>query len=421
MTRASASLLALLALATAARAENWPQWRGPTANGISKETKLPVEWSEKRNLAWTLPMPGIGASTPIVWGDRIFLTSAESPNLLELLCVSTEGKLVWKKKVSTGNARFMKDEANMASASPTTDGKLVWCFFASGELACFDFEGKEIWSFNVQDRYGKFSIQHGIHTTPVLYEDKLFLTLLHANAHLLIALDKATGKEAWKVQRKTDAQGESKEAYTTPCLWREGDEMCLVILGCDYATCHKVADGTEIWRLTELNPKKNYSTAFRIISSPVVNDDLLVVPTARGLQVMGLKAGGMGNVGPGSPSELWRKAKGAPDVPSPLIHDGLVYLCGEQGFLTCLEAKTGKELYKERLHVSRYRASPVYADGNIYLTGRDGNFTVVRAGPRFELLATNSLPDEFTASPAISNGRIYLRGFKTLYAVELIK
>src|SRR5262249_22312590 len=173
-----------------------------------------------------------------------------------------------------------------------------------------------------------------------------------------------------------------------------------------------------IWRVGDLNGPK-YSTSFRIISSPVASPDLLIISTARGNgPVVALKPGASGRVKPGGEFEQWR-VKAAPDVPSPLIHDRLVYLGGEQGVLTCVDAKTGQQLYsKERLHPSRYRASPVYADGKIILTARDGTFSVVKAGRKFELLATNELPDEFTASPAISNGRIYLRGFRDLYAVQ---
>jgi len=407
----------LTAWATLAGADNWPQWRGAGQNGVSKDINLPAQWSNTQNIAWKLPLPGKGSSTPIVWGDRIFLTGSDGNDLV-LLCVATEGKMVWKRKVGGGNKAFKGDETNSASNSPSTDGRHVYCFFATGDLACVDFQSNIVWSFNVQDRYGKFSIYHGIHTTPVLHEDRLYLTLLHSNAHWVIALDKTTGKEVWKHHRPTDAQGESEQCYTTPLVWNDGKTTSIVVVGCDYATGHRLTDGGEIWRVGELNPKSKYSTAFRIIGSPVAAQDLLIISTARGNgPVVALKPGARGAVKPGGEYEQWR-VKAAPDVPSPLIHDGLVYLCGESGVLTCVDAKTGEQVYKERLHVSRYRASPVYADGKIYLTGRDGNFSVVKAGRKFELLATNELPDEFTASPAISNGRIYLRGFKSLYAVE---
>jgi outer membrane protein assembly factor BamB len=403
---------------TAARAENWPSWRGPDNNGISPETRLPAEWSEKKNLAWKLPMPGKAGSTPVIWGDRIFLTSADN-NDLALLCVGTDGKLLWKRKIARAvRLAIKRDEANEASASPSTDGKHVYAFVGSNDVACFDFAGNEVWKFNLQDRYGKFRIQHGLHSTPLLHENRLYLSLLHSGGHWVIALDKATGKEVWKVARQTDARSESKEAYTSPCLWQNGKEACLVVLGCDYTTGHRLSDGAEIWRLGDLNPRDRYDSAFRIISSPVATPELLVVPTARGATVVALKPGAAGSITAGSRFEQWRKPKGAPDVPSPLIYGGQVYLCRENGVLLCLDTKTGQELYNERIHSSRYRASPVGADGKVYLTARDGTFHVVKAGPRYELLATNTLPDEFTASPAIANGRIYLRGFRALYAIQ---
>ena len=258
----------------------------------------------------------------------------------------------------------------------------------------------------------------GLHTTPVVHGKHIYLSLQHSNGHWVVALDKLTGDEAWKVERKTDATDESMEAYASPCLWNDGKETQLVVLGADYATGHRLSDGAEIWRLADLNPKEKYHNAFRIIASPAASRDALVVPTCRGLMVAAVKPGASGLIKTGGSGELWRKAKGSPDVPSPLIHDGLVYLCRENGVLQCWEAATGKELYAGRLHASRYRASPVLVDGKLIITARDGAFSIVNAGPKFELARTNTLADVFTASPAISGGRLYLRGFEKLYAVD---
>lgn len=407
-----------LLLSPAVRAEDWPFWRGPERNGISSETKLPLAWGDGKNIAWKLALPGKGGSTPIVWKERIFLTSAEGNDLV-LLCVGTDGKQQWKRTIAPAVRLVIKyDEANEASASPSTDGKHVFVFVGSGHLACFDFDGNEVWKFNVQEKYGKFDIQHGVHVTPLLEGDRLFLNLLHGNGQWVLAFDKATGKEVWKFDRVSDAKGESREAYASPVLWRNDKETCLVVLGSDYTTGHRLSDGKELWRLGELNPKTKYSTALRIIATPVASPELLLVPTARGGIVVALKPGASGAVQPGSPFEVWRTAKGSPDVPSPLIDKGLVYLPRENGVLICVDAQTGKEYYQERLHPDRYRASPVLADGKLYLTARDGTFSVVKAGSKFELLATSTLPEEFTASPAISGGRIYLRGFRHLYAIQ---
>lgn len=410
------SCAVLVVTAAVALPDNWPGWRGPEQTGFSKDTDLPTVWSETKNIAWKLPMPGIGGSTPAVWNDRIFVTSAAGNDLV-LLCISTGGKELWRKPVGTVKRAIIKgDEANEASNSPSTDGKHVWAFFGSGDLACFDMDGNEVWKFNVQKDYGKFSIQHGIHTTPLLYGDRLYLSLLHANAHWVIALDKNTGKEIWKINRKTDAKGESLEAYTSPCMWTSGKDSYLVVTGCDNTTAHRLEDGSEVWRLADLNIKS--SSAFRIVASPVPTPDLIFVPTARGTVFVAVKADAKGTIKAGSEFEQWRKTKGSPDVPSPAFHDGLLYVCSEAGMLACWDAKSGKEFYNERLHGSRYRATPVCGDGKVYLCARDGVFSVVKMGPKYELLASNELNDVFTASPAISGNRIYVRGFKSLYAIQ---
>lgn len=255
------------------------------------------------------------------------------------------------------------------------------------------------------------------YTTP--HEGRLYLSLLHSGGHVVLALDAATGKEVWKITRETDATNENEHAYASPFLWQNDKQAYLVVHGNDYTTAHRLEDGSEIWRLGGLNPKAKYHPTLRLIASPAVSPDLIVVPTAKNGPVVAIKPDATGTIGPESPYECWRLPKNTPDVPCPLIHDGLVYLCRENGVLMCLEAKTGRELYQERLKSDRYRASPVYADGKIYCIARGGTVSVVKAGPKFELLASNPLPDIITASPVVSGGRIYLRGFEHLYAFSV--
>lgn len=411
-----AACAVLLAVSAVALADNWPQWRGPTNDGICKETGLPVTWGDGRNIAWKLPLPGMGSATPVVWGDRIFLTSEDGDDLV-LLCVSTQGKQLWKSKIGSGKQRFRVDEGNLASASPSTDGMHVYAFVGTGDCACFDFDGKPVWKFNAQERYGTFKIMHGMHTTPLLHGDRLYLALLHTGAKWVIALDRATGKEVWKVERPSAGTFEGDHSYASPCLWDDGKETLLIVHGADHTTAHRLTDGKEVWRINDLNPKTAYNPTFRLVASPVAAPGLLVVPTAKNGPVVALKPGGRGLITAGNAAEQWRRPRGTPDVPSPLVHEGLVYFCRENGTLVCVDAQTGKEHYEQRLHADRYRASPVYADGKLYLTARGGVFSVVKAGPKFERLAENRLPDLFTASPAIANGRIYLRGFEALYAI----
>jgi outer membrane protein assembly factor BamB len=410
------SLLPLL-LAGAVRADNWPQWRGPEGDGISKETNLPTTWSASENVAWTLPLPGMAGSTPAIWGERIFLTSEDGQDLV-LLCVSTEGKPLWKRKLCSGRFRARGDEGNLASASPSTDGKHVWAFVGSGDMACFTLDGKEVWQFNAQERYGKFRIQFGMHSTPMLYGDRLYMQLIHSGGAKVIALDKNTGETVWVVERKSDGRAECEHSYASPCIWHKGDKAYLITHGNDYAIAHRLDNGEEIWRVGDLNPKDHYNATLRFVASPVAAGDLIVVPSAKNGPVVAVKPSASGMIRSGSPQEQWRMEHNTPDVPSPLVQDSLVYLCRENGTLICLDAKTGEKLYEESTHKQRYRASPVYADGKIYLTARDGVISVVKAGPKFKLLATNRMSDDMSASPAIANGRIYLRGFKALYAIE---
>jgi outer membrane protein assembly factor BamB len=409
--------LAALAFGIAARADSWPQWRGPAYDGVSGERGLPAEWGEGRNLAWTLPLPGMGASTPAVWGDRLFLTS-EDGNDVVLLCAGTDGKERWRRPLASGRFRARQPEAIGASPSPSTDGRHVWAFAHTGDFACFDLEGKEVWRFNAQERYGKFRIQFGMHTTPLLYKDRLYLQLLHSGGAWVVALDKATGKEVWKTERRSDARAECEHSYASCVLWQNGKDAYLITHGNDYAVAHRLEDGSEIWRVGALNPPERYNSTLRFVSSPVATPDLIVVPSAKRGPVVGLSPDARGRVEPGSRFERWRMPKDTPDVASPLIYDGLVYLCREDGFLICLDARTGERHYGQRIHSDRYRASPVGADGKVYLTARDGVVTVVKAGPKFEVLAENKLPDQIAASPAVADGRIYLRGFTALYAVS---
>ncbi|MBI1914244.1 MAG: PQQ-like beta-propeller repeat protein [Planctomycetes bacterium] len=416
---AGRSLLAVSLLLSAGRcalAENWPQWRGPRNDGTSQETNIPTEWSADKNIAWKLPLPGMAGSTPSLWDNRIFLTSEDRGDVV-LLCASTEGKELWRRKLGK-NARIkMSREGNGASPSPSTDGKHVYTYTGNGDFACFDLDGKEVWKFNAQDRYGRFQTWHGMHTTPLLHADRLYLALMHSGGAWVIALDKATGKEIWKVKRESDAQAECEHSYASPVLWHKGKDEYLITHGADYAIAHRLEDGKEIWRVGGLNPKNRYDDFFRFVASPVATPDLIVVPSAKRGPVVGVKPDASGLLMPGSKGEQWRLPRGTPDVPSPLVHEGLVYLCSERGALLCLDAKTGKQHYTEELHRSLYRASPVYADGKVYLTARDGTVSVVKAGPKFELLAENRLPDQLAASPVISSGRIYLRGFDALYAI----
>lgn len=407
--------------------ENWPGWRGPAGNGISSEKNLPVEWSPTQNVAWKLALPGSAGASPVVWGDRIFLTSVNEPGDLLLIAVDTNGKELWQKKVSSGNKPARGDEGNSASPSPVTDGQHVWAFMGDGTLGCYSVSGDEIWKFNMQDRYGKFSIQFGMSSTPVLDEGVLYFQLIHGEGNpatreaVVVALDGASGKQIWKVDRPSDAEAENEHSYASAMMYRDGATKLLLTHGADFIVAHDLKDGHEVWRCGGLNrrddPSLRYDPTLRFVASPVSIPGLIIAPSAKGHPVLAIKGNGKGDITNEADKHLWTWKK-TPDVPTPVIVDDLVYLCMENGNLTVLEAKTGKEVYTQATHRMRHRASPVYGDGKLYLTARDGKVHVIQTGREFKILAVNDLGEDQSSSPAISNGTIYMRTFQHLWAIR---
>lgn len=404
-------------------AENWPTWRGPHMNGVSSESNIPTKWSPTQNVAWKTPLPGPAGATPVVWEDHIFLTTVDDRDLL-LMCFNTDGEKLWTREVGQGNQTARGDEGNSASPSPVTDGKHVWSFMGTGDLACYDFEGNEIWKFNVQDRYGEFVIQFGMTSTPVVFENQLILMLMHGSMRSadlgyskLISLDKETGEENWTRDRPSEATYENKHSYASPIIYDDGDTQLLIAHGADYVTAHSLVDGKEIWRCGGLNPANKYDRFLRFVASPAAAEGVVVVPTAKHGPIIGIDVHARGLI-TGTDSVLWSHEK-TTDVPSPLIHDGLVYICLQDGNFYCVESKSGDIVYPlQRTHRMRHRASPVYADGKVYTTARDGKITVIKAGRDFEILAQNDLGEAMSASPVISNGTIYLRTFDHLWAIR---
>ncbi len=412
-----AAVVVSLGFVVSVQADNWPQWRGPLNNGTTTEKNLPVKWSATEGIVWKLKMPGPAGATPVVWDKHIFFTSADEKGELLLIGASTEGKELWRHKIGAGDKAVRGDEGNSASPSPVTDGQHVWVFMGNGELACYDFAGKEVWHFNVADRYGKLNIAFGMTSTPVLDGDRMYLQLLHTDAALVVALDKTTGKEIWKQVRTSDAKAECLHSYASPVMYDDGQLKYLVTHGCDYVIAHDLKDGHELWRCGGLNLPSKYNNTLRFVASPGVAPGLIVVPSAKNGPVLGLKPNGKGNITDNTSFQAWSRPQNTPDVPSPVIADGLVYLCRENGVLICMDAKTGEELYQERCFSDRYRASPVAADGKVYVVSRKGVATVVKAGRKFEKLSENDLGDAVSASPVFSNGRLYLRGFENLYCI----
>ena len=409
-------ILAFLVLfsVSAVRADNWPQWRGPNLNGTSAEKNLPLKWTAEENVSWKLAMPGASGSTPVIWRDRIFLNVADGDDLY-LWCVDrTKGTLAWKKLLGSGNVKMRKH--NMSSPSPVTDGKSVYVMTGTGLLKGFDFNGNPLWSRDIQKDYGEFGLNWGYASSPLLYEDSLYVQVLHGmktdEPSYVLRIDKKSGKTIWKVERPTNAQRESPDSYSTPGLLRHGKNVEIVITGGDSATGHDVATGKELWRANGLNPDQN--PFYRIVASPVIFADVIYTPT-RVKPLLAFRAGGRGDI---STSHLLWSTPNGPDVPTPVTDGKYFYVINDRGVMWCLDAKTGKEIYgPERIKSGIYSSSPVLADGKVYVTNEDGVTSVIKAGPAFELLAENPLNDYCLSSPAISEGQIFIRTSQNLYAI----
>lgn len=412
----------LLLLSTNSLFANWPQWRGARLDGVSDAKNVPVKWSKTENIAWRLPLPGPGGSTPIVWGERIFVTSVDGSDLL-LICVDAAGKESWRQKVATGNKDVRTDEGNSASPSCCTDGKHVWTMMANGMLGCYTVEGKEVYKSDLQDRYGPFRIAFGMTSTPVLDRGRLYFQFIHGEGNpstreaSIACLDGATGKEIWKQARITGAAKENEHSYASPMLYRDDEREFLLTHGGDYVIAHKLDSGSELWRCC-LNPHgASYHPTLRFVASPLAIPGRIIVPSAKNGPVYSLRPDISGNVSDSDSAFHWKRPKGTPDVPSPLYHDGLVYLCRENGNLVCVDATSGEQIYEERTTRDRHRASPVFADGKLYTTARKGIVSVMKPGREFEILSQNDLGETISASPAVIDGRIYLRTFEALYAI----
>lgn len=397
-----------------ALADNWPQWRGPFLNGISSEKNLPTRWSAEDNVTWKLTMPSWTGATPIIWGERIFLNVAEGDSLY-LWCVDrTKGEPLWKKLLGGGNTKMRKQ--NMSSPSPVTDGKNVWVMTGTGIFKAFDFAGTELWTREIQKDYGRFGLNWGYASSPLLYEDALFVQVLHGmrtdDPSYLLRIDKRTGKTLWRVERPTNAIRESPDSYTTPAIVRQGTTIELVITGGDCVTGHDPATGKELWRANGLNPDNNPN--YRIVASPVVYEGVVYAPT-REKPLLAIRAGGRGDVT--QSHKLWAFTHG-PDVPTPVTDGKYFYVVDDRGIMWCLDAKTGQPIWgPQRIKPATYSSSPVLADDKLYVTNEEGLTTVLKAGPKFEVLAENNLNDYTLSSPAISDGQIFMRTAQYLYCI----
>ena len=390
----------------------WPSWRGPNGNGTAVAGKYATAWSEEKNVAWKLPLPGRGASTPVVVGDLVLLTLGKE-GMNTLLCVNKEGKQLWEK--SFGKERAGKNaKASGSNSSPVTDGKHVYVYFKSGDFACVTLTGDVVWSLNVQEKYGEDSLWWDLGTSPVLTENTVVIAVMQTGPSFLVALDKLSGKEIWKADRWLDAKEEANQSYTTPTIAKLKQGDALITVGADHVTAHTVADGKLIWKIGGFNPENN--GYFRSISSPVLFHDLAICPYARGTTVTALRTDADL---PADKRIAWSVKFGS-DVPTPTVSSGRLYLLGDKGLVSCLNPTTGETKWSYQLPKSnrQYSSSPIVANGQIYCVREDGVTFVLAEADEAKLVSENRLDGNVVATPVFADNRIYLRSFEALYCIQ---
>jgi outer membrane protein assembly factor BamB len=410
-----AALLLAVSLASAAQAENWPQFRGPTGQGLSSETNLPIKWSASENIAWKTPLAAEGWSSPIVYGDRVFVTgtTAGGSKCHIISLDRNSGKTIWNKEVLTQDTRRKESKNSYATPTPVTDGTRVYAVFGGGGVVAVDYEGNVDWAYDEV----KFYSRHGLGASPVLYENLLIMPFDGSNPPpeekigwkipwdeaRIVGLDKNSGDAIWTARR-----GPSRIAHTTPLVFRQGAPRLLSTAG-DVIQGFDLRDGRRLWSA--------YSQGEGVVPSPVLVGNVLV--TCSGFEKPTIRAVRLGGEGDVTSTHIaWEQTKGVPSLSSVIYVEPHLYAITEGGVVTIYEvSQEGAKLLTQGRAPGNYSASPVAADGKIYFLSEQGDTTVIEAGPEYKVLATNSLGEKCQASPAISQGQIFIRTEKNLYCL----
>jgi outer membrane protein assembly factor BamB len=413
-----------------AAAASWPMWRGPLGTGVSPSGDPPIEWSESKNIKWKIEIPGRGSSSPVVWGDRLFLLTAIpagvpaaeahkprggiNPRIahqFKVLAINrADGKIVWERtaREEVPHEASHQDNGTWASASAITDGQHVIASFESRGIYCYDMNGALVWQKDLGDK--RMRNEFGEGATPALHGNTLVVVWDHfvPGESFIAALDKRTGEERWRVKR------DEIDTWATPAIVEEGGRTHVIVPGMNRLRSYDLATGAIIWETAGLtmNP----------IPSPVAGEGMVFATSGfRGNSLKAIKlAGAKGDI-TGTPNVVWTLDRDTPYVPSPLLYNGVLYILKtNNGLLSAFDAATGKPHYQvQRLEKApNVFASPVGAAGRVYIPGRDGTTVVIKQGPAFAVLAENALDDGFDASPAVVEREMYLRGYRYLYRIS---
>ena len=439
------TLASLVVITTAtAFAGDWQQWRGPEFNGTSPEKNLPSKWSQTENVKWSLDLPGISGATPIVSGGLVFVMSPDPESKQELIAVDRKtGKVAWRQNIADG--ALAKGRGNSTSPSPVTDGKTVWAIVGTGQLAAFDFSGKEVWRRDLAKDYGKFNINWVYGSSPTLFGGKLYVLVLQRTPadggypgiedkdkgpreSYLLALDPKSGKTLWKHIRPTDAEQETQETYATTIPHTVGGKTQLLIAGGDYLTGHDPETGAELWRGGGINNKKGLSGGgfMRLVPSAVASGDIALVCGPKQSPAIAYRMDGKGDISEKGRAWIFDE-KNTPDTCTPAAHDGKFYVFnGDKALLmTCLDVKTGQKIWQQPFNLEHskgaeiFRSSPTVADGKIYTIGERGTAVVQNEadGKVIHTVPMGSAGETTRSSIAVSDGNLFIRTSEKLWCI----
>jgi outer membrane protein assembly factor BamB len=441
MTRTAVALrftALLMAVVAAAAAQDWPSFRGPAGSGVADHQDLPVKWDAAHGtrIQWSAALPGLAHSSPIVWQDQIFVTTAVStrpdasfkrglygagdasddtgPQQWKLICLDRKtGKILWGRTAYEGVPKEKRHiKSTYANSTPATDGKVVIAFFGSQGLYAYDLAGQLLWKRDL----GKLNVgaydlpeyEWGTASSPILYEDKVIVQCDQQKGSFLEAFDRQTGRTVWRTGR------DELPSWGTPAIYRGPARTELVTNGSNFVRGYDPATGKELWRLG--------GSSKITAPTPVFGDGLIVVASGRRPEapIFAIRAGAAGDITGDTRWVAWQKQQRGPYMPTPLIYNGSLYVLGNAGVFDCYSLSTGAEIYRERIphQGSGFSGSPVASDGKIYLPSEDGDIFVVKAGPHFELLAKNEMGEPLMATPAIAGGVLLVRTQHRLWAIH---
>jgi len=399
-------------------AEDWPSWRGPSHQGSRAGENYPTRWGAEDAL-WKVELPGKGASCPIVWGDRIFVTSPDAGDD-SVLAFDRRGTLLWKKSLGEAAPPKHKQLGTSSNASPVTDGEGIFVYFKSGTFAALETDGTIRWQRNLAEEFGPQELYWDQGSSPVIIGDLVILPRLHAGDSWVAGFDKATGEIRWRTERNFDAPAENDNGYATPVPFRQGNRDALLVWCSDIVSTYAADDGALLWSCGGFNP--DAKNLWPPIATPVIVGDLALIPVGRDdrmqAEIHAVRLGGEGDVT--ATHRSWQRDDFGVFVASPVASEGRVYLLRHKGQIVCLDPETGEPHWEAALPraAAAYYASPVIAGGILYAAREDGMVFAAKIGDSFELLGENSMGEQILASPVPFDGQLLIRGERHLFCIK---